>query len=397
MARRFFGYIEGYYGRMLSWEDRALVVDRMRLMSLNAYLYAPKEDPYHRQQWKIPYPPEWLRGFSAFTLQGKRARVEVVPGLAPGLSYDYRSEPDYAALLKKYRTLIKAGAQTLCLLMDDIPLQLPAPCQKAFASLGIAHAGLLTRLSADLKKISPVIALWFCPTVYASAFFHDDPDAISYLNDLAAHAPKSTLMLWTGEAVISKKITGASLKKVLTLFHGNVCIWDNIYANDYCPHRLFIGPYRNRNSDVGKLSRGMLINPTGLAHTDMFLLSLLSGYVKGKSPMPTWEAATALLPVAKELKTLIRFFDFPSTVIRDFPSRRLASVKKALHRLIWEWKSPLQREWYPFFYMLKTDMELLESKTSRDRAALLAKKYSPLLAALLTKQAARSPIFPGVQ
>jgi hyaluronoglucosaminidase len=385
MNKRFFGYIEGYYGRMLSWEDRTLVVDRMSNLSLNAYLYAPKEDPYHRQQWKTPYPVSWLRRFSRLVKQGDRATIAIIPGLSPGLSYDYRSRADYSALLNKYVALAKTGSRTLCLLMDDIPLQLPASCRNAFSSLGIAHGELLSRLVEDLKKVSSSINFWFCPTVYASSFFHDDPAASEYLVDLSARIPRSALILWTGPQVISKKITAASLKEVLRLFNGNVCIWDNIYAHDYCPGRLFIGPYKNRAGDIGKMTRGILLNPTGLAHTDMFLLSMLSGYVKNLDPVTAWETSVDSLPVAGEMKTLVRFFDLPYSALskRDIASANLARIKTALQKLIGEWKSPLQREWYPFLYSLKTDIELLECKTSNERATLLVKKYPPLLVHML--------------
>jgi protein O-GlcNAcase/histone acetyltransferase len=194
-------------------------------------------------------------------------------------------------------------------------------------------------------------------------------------------------VLWTGDSVISKTISAGSLGPVSKLFHGNVCIWDNIYANDYCPWRLFIGPYKNRG-DLRKATRGILLNPTGLAHTDMFLLSLLSGYARGVGPEAVWKSVIADFPVAKELRTVAPFFSLPHMALPKtaLSPKNIARVKAALKKLIWEWKSPLQREWYPFLYSLGSDITLMESAAGEKRSAWIRKKYPPVLADILDNQ-----------
>ena len=42
------GYIEGYYGRLLSWDQRRLIVKSLKKNKMNTYFYAPKEDEKHR-------------------------------------------------------------------------------------------------------------------------------------------------------------------------------------------------------------------------------------------------------------------------------------------------------------------------------------------------------------
>jgi hyaluronoglucosaminidase len=385
MSSRFFGYIEGYYGRMLSWEERASVIAHMRALSLNTYLYAPKEDPYHRLQWRTPYPRQWIQAFSLFVKKGKGAGVAVIPGIAPGLSFDYCSKADYALLFRKCLALAQTGIPALCLLMDDIPVRLPKTCEKAFASLGEAHGSLLSKLSIDLKKAFPAIRLWFCPTVYADQLLKDDPLAPKYLEDLSVSMPRSIPVLWTGSHVISKEISDKTLRRVTQLFSGNVCIWDNIYANDYCPRRLFIGSYKYRNADLLKTTRGILLNPTGLVHTDTFLLSLLSGYIKKTGPEKVWNLAVQALSVSDEVKTIAPYFDLPYVKLPQtaFAPARLLRVKQALKKLLWEWKDPLQREWYPFLYSLDSDIALLECKTAEQRQKLIDKKFPPMLAKIL--------------
>ena len=50
------GYIEGYYGRLFSQDERAKVINHMGKLKMDFYLYGPKEDLYHRIEWGKTYP-----------------------------------------------------------------------------------------------------------------------------------------------------------------------------------------------------------------------------------------------------------------------------------------------------------------------------------------------------
>ena len=383
---RHFGYIEGYYGKMLSWDERLFLCDCLAHLSLNTYLYAPKEDPWHRRQWKIPYPQHWIDSFRRFVQHAVKKNLNVVPALSPGLSFDYMSAADYATMLEKFYVFIESGATTVALLMDDIPDSLPAKSIKAFSSLGQAHGKLLSRLQSDLRKHSRHLSLWFCPTIYTDQFAGDGIDKSKYCDDLASSIPSDINVLWTGPAVISEKLDKKSLSSVSRMFNGNILLWDNMYANDYCPHRLFTGPYLGRSNDVLMATRGILLNPTGMPHTDSFLLALLAAFTKKIPANQAWKKTMSQLPVANELAAVSRFFDLPFTRVSaaDCGNPRLSQYHKALHRLIWDWKSPLQREWYPFLYMLDTDLKLLQKKAgSPETEKWINKKYPPVLSRVL--------------
>ena len=384
MDNRFFGYIEGYYGRMLSWNERLLLLDQMHKESLNAYLYAPKEDPFHRRDWRTPYPAAWRASFKSFVNHADKNGISIIAGIAPGLSFDYLSSADYARLRKKCASFIRTGVRSICLLMDDIPANLPVSCYKTFSSLGQAHGKLLTRLKTDL---SPDVSLWFCPTIYADELSKRSGEASRYLPDLSAAIPSSTVILWTGNRVISKNISTKSLRQVNLLFKGNICLWDNLYANDYCPHRLFIGPYKNRTPAIAQSTRGVLLNPTGLAYTDMFLLSLLAAFRDGINPLRAWKANISKLPFAKELALIAPFVDLPYSGLPEkiFSVKNIKRYQASLKKLIWEWKSPLQREWYPFLYMLDCDLTLYRQPRSLHARQWIDKKYPAILARVLKR------------
>ena len=49
--------------------------------------------------------------------------------------------------------------------------------------------------------------------------------------------------MWTGDKVIPKDITVASLEPITQALKRKVVIWDNEHANDYDQRRVFLGMY----------------------------------------------------------------------------------------------------------------------------------------------------------
>jgi hypothetical protein len=387
---RSFGYIEGYYGKMLSWDERRFLCDRLAQQSLNTYVYAPKEDPFHRTAWRTPYPSSWMETFRIFVRNASRENVCVVPCVAPGLTFDYTSVADYAVLLKKMSVFADIGSRTVALLMDDIPQTLPEGSRGTFASLGQAHGMLLSRLLADLRKRCPGLRLWFCPTVYADQYAPEGVSRSAYLTDLSLSIPPDVQVFWTGPAVIAARLDNKVLARISRLLSGNVVVWDNLYANDYCPNRLFAGPYAGRSRTALQAVNGILLNPTGMPHTDSLLLGVLAGFKNGLPREQAWRRAAREAEIDSAFFTVARFFAAPNSAPRcgRLTKATIARARKALHHLIWEWKSPLQREWYPYLYMLDTDLALLRTPgDSPGNRQWIARKYPPVLSAILTERA----------
>ena len=65
----------------------------MAALCMDVYLYAPKEDPYHRLNWRTPYPSDWQRDFSAFAAQSQGHTITLPPGIAPGLDSSWHYPP----------------------------------------------------------------------------------------------------------------------------------------------------------------------------------------------------------------------------------------------------------------------------------------------------------------
>ena len=69
------GYIEGYYGVELAWKERNSIISKLHEVGCNTYFYCPKEDPYHRVNWKDDYPVSWIEDFREFKSNADRVGI----------------------------------------------------------------------------------------------------------------------------------------------------------------------------------------------------------------------------------------------------------------------------------------------------------------------------------
>ena len=118
------GYIEGYYGRLLTWDERGQLLETLAHLGMNTYLYAPKEDPCHRLDWRQPWGRDWEAGFSELARKAHDLGLHLMAGIAPGLDFDFGSFTDNGndldILCRKTHRLKTLGASSVMLLMDDI-------------------------------------------------------------------------------------------------------------------------------------------------------------------------------------------------------------------------------------------------------------------------------------
>lgn len=380
--KKYLGYIEGYFGRELSWHQRFGIIDHLRKLKLDTYIYAPKEDPYHRVEWRKPYPKKQREKIRDFIQHGKKRDVEVVLAISPGLSYDYLLEKDYSVLIKKIRHFASLGSKTIALFMDDISFDLPDNSKNIFNSLGHVHGLLLKDLYNDLKDED--INLLFCPTLYSDQFVKRDATKEDYLVDLANNSPKEIKIFWTGPRVVSEKIDNKGCKNILKLFDNNIIFWDNLYANDYAPLRIFVGPYKGRSINTIKQSKGIMINPTGLYNTDKFVLSLYASFLKtGKSGIKEWEKVAEEFNISKQFYFVRKFFwnPYDKPELKDIDKGFQDNPSKMYNDLIVNWQNPLKLEWYSYLQSLYHDLFFRNAKKSDSSRVLWADiHYPPIIA-----------------
>ncbi len=356
----FTGYIEGYYGKLLSWESRELIIKSLCKNNLNTYFYAPKEDVNHRLCWKKKYSKKWRLNFRKFAKICNENKIKVIAGIAPGLDFNFKQlntkinkKSDFEFLFEKAEQLLNDGATSIALMLDDIP----ADFKKKFGnevSEGKYH-GLLTNML--FKKLGKKI--FFVPRIYADELIKYDPN---YLNDLSKILDPEIIVFYCGKNVVSKTLKNYKfIKKIL---QNRIIFWDNYYANDYCPRRLFVGPYfgRQKINDI-------MINPTGLINTDLLILDIFANNFNSKPCLKEWEKILNKHGIPKSFFKVKRYFLLP-----DFgsnPTVKKFNIKikdlELLDLLLWKWKGNLSREWYPFIFGLKQDLQISEKLLTSER------------------------------
>ena len=356
------GYIEGYYGKLLSWENRELIIKSLYKNNMNTYLYAPKEDINHRLCWKKEYGEKWRSNFRHFTNKCKEFKINVIAGIAPGLDYNFKQlientklnqNSDFESLLKKAKQFLDDGANSIALLLDDIP----ANFKKKFGtkiSEGIYHGLLANKLKKKLDQ-----NIFFVPRIYADELINEDP---CYLKDLSKVLDPKIILFYCGKYVVSKNLT--NYIKIKNILQNRIIFWDNYYANDYCPRRLFVGPYLGR-----KRVNDIMINPTGLVETDTLILDIIANSFNDKNNLKEWEKILKIHGVPKQFIEIKKFFlkpDFgPNPVLRKISVG--AKDFEAIEYLLWKWKGKLSREWYPFIFGLKQDLQIQKKILTSER------------------------------
>lgn len=82
--------------------------------------------------------------------------------------------------------------------------------------------------------------------------------SVSFQWTVSVSACSSSL---SGPKVVSKDISVDSIEEVSCVLRRPPVIWDNIHANDYDPQRMFVGPFKNRPTELIPKLRGVLTNP----------------------------------------------------------------------------------------------------------------------------------------
>ena len=269
------GLIEGFYGPPWSWDARAELMTWCVAGGLHDYVYAPKDDPKHRESWREPYDAEELAAFERFVSAGEHRLGFAV---SPGLSMGYDDAEDRAALGRKVDQVLAAGASLVMLCFDDIPF--------GGEPQGAAHARVTTWLHEHLDGRA---ALALIPTEYVGV--RPSP----HLDALAAGIPVDVSIGWTGRAVVNDTITVADANARADSLGGRrPLLWDNFPVNDALMRdRLFLGPLRGRESGLVSACAGYLANPMVQPLANRLPLASIAAFVRGDDPEQAWSAAAA--------------------------------------------------------------------------------------------------------
>lgn len=239
---KYFGVVEGFYGKPYSFEQRLDLISYLADIGLNTYIYGPKDDVYHRRFWDRPYPVARLEEFARLIAHAEKKKIFFNYALSP------MTRPTSKKIIDKIKTLVTIGARHFSLFFDDIGVPLSATT--ALYQIATAHD-----VRAFLKTIIRRPVLFFCPTQY-HGFRKTD-----YVMTIRDRLHRDIGVFWTGKHVVSPRITDNDIRIITSVLGRAPLIWDNIYANDYLPGVVFRYPYRFRSSAIVQKTRGVFINP----------------------------------------------------------------------------------------------------------------------------------------
>ncbi len=251
------GYIEGFYGRPWSNENRRMMLELMSFYGMNTYYYAPKDDPYHRDKWSELYPEKELSVLSELATLCKEKFVRFHYCIAPGLSMKYSSDEDFKKLICKAEQLYNVGIRNFGLLLDDIPENLWFDEDKAaFDGEAVnAHIALSDKFRNYLKEKDEKCTLTVCPLQY-----HGRGDEY-YVSKLGQGISGDIDIFWTGKNICSQEITVREAVVFENSTNRSPLYWDNFPVNDAeMYNEMHIGYLNGRESDLYRYSRGIVSN-----------------------------------------------------------------------------------------------------------------------------------------
>ncbi|MBE6783360.1 MAG: hypothetical protein E7536_05050 [Ruminococcaceae bacterium] len=269
------GYIEGFYGDTWEQSKRLSVMSLMAKYGMNTFYYAPKDDDYHREKWREPYPEKELGELKNLFDYACENELDFCWSIGPGLTYKYTSEEDFDLLINKIRNVYSIGVRNFGLLLDDIPADFQyEEDSKAFDSTVDAHIYLVNKTYNALKDFDSSINLTVCPTQY----FGDENGY--YISKFGSSIPADVSLFWTGAEICSRVQTVREADEFMRSTCHKPLYWDNFPVNDAeMFQEMHIGPLIGRDKDLYKHCEGIISNVMEYAECSKIPLMTIADYL----------------------------------------------------------------------------------------------------------------------
>ena len=278
------GVVEGFYGNPWSHVDRLRQFDFYGKNKLNVYIYGPKDDPYHRNQWREPYPEKEAQLISELAKAAAQNKVDFVWAMHPGGDIQW-TEADLNSSVQKLEWMYDLGVRAFAIFFDDI--------FGAEQSKGAKQAEYMNALNREFVQKHPDVApLILCPTQYNKSW-----SGGSYLSDLGTTMDKDIRIMWTGATVVDM-INKVDMDWINAQIKRNAYIWLNYPVNDFCIDHMLMGPTYGNDLDIAEQLSGFVSNPMEYAEASKVSLYSIADYtwnMDAYSSQNSWEQALQVL------------------------------------------------------------------------------------------------------
>ncbi|MGL5380281.1 beta-N-acetylglucosaminidase domain-containing protein, partial [Clostridium sp.] len=276
------GFIEGFYGVPWSHEDRMSLMADTSEYKMNTYIYAPKDDPYHRAQWKELYPEDKAQEIAELAKAGKDNNLNFCWTIHPGATLKF-TEEDYQAIIRKFEQLYDLGVRQFGVLFDDTDDW----------TNGGKQADWINRINEEFVKAKgDVENMIVISARYNSAW---GPNMNTYFKPFMQKLQNTDIeVMWTGHATMSNVSKSVfEWPKTATGVNKDVAVWWNYPVNDYCDGKLLMAPMHNLNPDLDNVT-GFYSNPMNQAEASKVALYSIADYTWNTDSfdyMQSWETA----------------------------------------------------------------------------------------------------------
>ena len=222
------GIVEGFYGTPWNFDIRADLLKFCGEYNLNSYIYAPKDDPYHRDKWREPYPDDKIKELKNLVDIALQNNVHFIFAVSPGLDLHYegeKGEEDFQYMLNKLDSMYNIGIRDFAIFFDDLSGE----------QSGSNQANFLNKLQNSLdKKYKDVYPLITVPTQYTRNWMIDEDGNIrKYTLEFSSILNRNIIVLYTGDNVVCDGITEEHYQAAKDIYNRDLGIWWNYPVNDY--------------------------------------------------------------------------------------------------------------------------------------------------------------------
>lgn len=259
-----FGVIEGFYGDPWSHAERLACIDALASWGADAYVWAPKSEPRHRDAWAEPFTEQEVAQFAELIARDRRVMVSIA--LTPG------STATIDDITAKLRPVVAAGCRTVTLCFDDLPV----------LDAGAHHRDLANATAAAMD-----VDVWLVPTHYMGT------EPSSYLDTLVDGLSDRVTLMWTGVSVVADSIpTEHAIARASSAGGRLPLLWDNVPVNDgFMGGYLHLGPYAGRPAALRDTVSGVLLNPMPSMRASLPTIESACAWWRGDDPVEAWRRA----------------------------------------------------------------------------------------------------------
>ncbi|MDD2430790.1 MAG: beta-N-acetylglucosaminidase domain-containing protein [Firmicutes bacterium] len=353
------GVIEGFYDTPWSHSSRTDIIHFLGSNKMNTFVYAPKDDPYHREKWRDPYPESKLAELKELVDVAKDNYVDFVFAISPGVSIEFSSEADWNRLIRKTDAMIEIGVTHFALLLDDIDPHLRSARDRAKYgnNYALAQVDLCNRYQEYLKTKIPEHRLIVVPTEYYQE--GTSPYRRTYAQELS----QDIIVYSTGYGIVAETLTKKEASTISEIWQHEIVYWDNYPVNDYNRTKLLMAPLAGRGPTLSR-TLGFTFNPMNEAELSKLPLLTCADYTwnsKEYSPTQSWEKAVAILGGSHQ-EIYRRFAEQNLTFFKDGPTTEYPTLIRLAESFFSSYKTytdALKLETYDLAYVEKAKENLL--------------------------------------